>query len=96
MQSSGICPVHQTVAGNIHFQTGGQSIEIGFPDQRLSPHAGTATFGAFLRQSGWIALLERCLPHSLPKSTNALTPVSKVLGFVQGLLSGAKNVTPVA
>jgi hypothetical protein len=95
-QSSGIRPVHQTVAGNIQFQTGGQSIEIGFTDQRLSPHAGTASFWAFLRQSGWIALLERCLPHPLPKSNNALTPVSKVLGFVQGLLCGAKKVTHVA
>jgi len=95
-QSSGIRPVHQTVAGNIQFQTGGQSIEIGFTDQRLSPHAGTATFWTFLRQSGWIELLTRCLPHPLPKSNNALTPVSKVLGFVPGLLCGAKKVTHVA
>jgi hypothetical protein len=84
------------VAGNIQFQTGGQSIEIGFTDQRLSLHAGTATFWAFLRQSGGIALLERCLPHPRPKSNNALTPVSKGLGFVQGLLCGAKKVTHVA
>ena len=89
--SSGTRPVHQTVAGNIKFQTAGQSIEIGFTDQLLSPHAGTATFRAFLRQSGWIELLTRCLPHPLPQSNNALTPVSKVLGFVQGLLCGAKK-----
>jgi hypothetical protein len=95
-QSSGTRPVHQTVAGNIQFQSAGQSIQIGFTDQRLSPHAGTATFWAFLRQSGWIALLERCLPHPLPTSNNALPPVSKVLGFVQGLLCGAKKVTHVA
>ena len=95
-QSSGTRPVHQTVAGNIKFQSAGQSIQIGFTDQQLSPHAGTATFWAFLRQSGWIELLERCLPHSRPKSNNALTPVSKVLGFVQGLLCGAKKVTHVA
>ena len=95
-QSSGIRPVHQTVAGNIKFQTAGQSIEIGFTDQLLSPHAGTATIWAFLRQSGWIELLTRCLPHPLPQSNNALTPVSKVLGFVQGLLCGAKKVAHVA
>lgn len=95
-QSSGIRPVHQSVAGNIQFQTGGQSIAIGFTDQRLSPHAGTATFWTFLRQSGWIQLLERGLPHPLPQSNNARTPVSKVLGFVQGLLCGAKKVTHVA
>jgi len=95
-QSSGTRPVHQTVAGNIRFQSAGQSIEIGFTDQQLSPHAGTATFWAFLRQGGWIELLERCLPHPRPRSNNALTPVSKVLGFVQGLLCGAKKVTHVA
>ena len=95
-QSSGTRPVHQTVAGNIKFQSAGQSIQIGFTDQQLSPHAGTATFWTFLRQSGWIELLARCLPHPLPKSNNALTPVSKVLAFVQGLLCGAKKVTHVA
>lgn len=94
--SSGTRPAHQTVAGNIQFQSAGQSIQIGFTDQRLSPHAGTATFWAFLRQSGWIQLLERCLPHPLPTSNNALPPVSKVLGFVQGLLCGARKVTHVA
>ena len=94
-QSSGIRPVHQSVAGNIQFQTGGPSIEIGFTDQRLSPHAGTATFWTFLRQSGWIQLLKRCLPHPLPKSNNALTPVSKVLGFVQGLPHEPKDAAIV-
>ena len=95
-QSSGIGPVHQTVAGNVQSQSAGPSIPIGFTDQRLSPHAGPATFWAFLRQSGWIELLARCLPHPLPQSNNALTPVSKVLGFVQGLLCGARKVTHVA
>ena len=41
-------------------------------------------------------MLERCLPHPRPKSNNHLTPVSKVLGFVQGLLCGAKKFTHVA
>jgi hypothetical protein len=95
-QSSGTRPVHQTVAGNIKFKSAGQSIEIGFTDQQLSPHAGTATFWAFLRPSGWIEVLARCLPHPLPESNNALTPVSKVLGFMQGLLCGAKKVAHVA
>ena len=95
-QSLGTGPVHQTVAGPIEVKWGGQSIQIEFTDQQLSPHAGTATFWAFLRQSGWIGLLERCLPHPRPKSNNHLTPVSKVLGFVQGLLCGAKKFTHVA
>jgi hypothetical protein len=95
-QSSGTRPVHQTVAAPIEFKCGGQSIQIEFTNQHLSPHAGTTTFWAFLRQSGWIGLLEKCLPHPQPQSNNHLTPVSKVLGFVQGLLCGAKKLTHVA
>jgi len=95
-QSAGANPVHQTVASSIKFKSAGQSIEIDFTDQQLSPHAGTATFWAFLRQSGWIELVEKCLPHRLPTSNNALSPVSKALGFVQGLLCGAKKMTHVA
>jgi hypothetical protein len=95
-QSTGSDPVHQTVAAPIQFQSAGQSIQIEFTDQQLSPHAGSAPFWAFLRQSGWIGLLEKCLPHPVPKSNNHLTPVSKVLGFVQGLLCGAKKLTHVA
>ena len=95
-QSSGIGPVHQTVAGPIEVKWGGESIQIDFTDQQLSPHAGSSTFWAFLRQSGWIGLLERCLPHPQPKSNNHLSPLSKALGFVQGLLCGAKKFTHVA
>ena len=95
-QSLGICPVHQTVAGPIEVKWSGQSIQIDFTDQQLSPHAGSATFWAFLRQSGWVGLLERCLPHPRPKSNNHLSPLSKALGFVQGLLCGAKKFTHVA
>jgi hypothetical protein len=95
-QSSGICPVHQTVAGPIEVDWGGQSIQIDFTDQQLSPHAGSATFWAFLHQSGWIGLLEGCLPHPRPKSNNRLSPLSKALSFVQGLLCGAKKFTHVA
>ncbi len=84
------------VAGNIRFQSAGQSIQIGFTDQRISSNASAATFWAFLRQRGWIKLLKRCLPHPLPKPNNALTPVSKLLGFVHGLLCGAKKVRHVA
>ena len=95
-QSTGSNPVHQTVASSIKFKSAGQSIEIEFTEQQLSPHAGTATFWAFLHQSGWIDLVEKCLPHPAPTSNNALSPLSKVLGFVQGLLCGAKKLTHVA
>jgi len=49
-----------------------------------------------LHGSGWIDLLEKCLPHAQPKSNNHLKPLCKALGFVQGLLCGAKKLTHVA
>jgi hypothetical protein len=95
-QTPGICPLHQTEAGKIQFQSAGQSIQIEFTDQQLSPHAGTALFWSFLHKSGWRELVARCLPHPAPTSNNALSPLTKVLGFVQGLLCGAKKLTHVA
>jgi hypothetical protein len=89
-------PVHQTEADKIQFQAAGRSIQIEFTDQHLSPHAGTAPFWAFLHQSGWRSLLERCLPHPRPRSNNSLPPLGKALGFIQGLLCGAKKLTHVA
>src|SRR5450759_1151504 len=96
IQTSGTCPLHQTVAGKIKFQSAGQSIPIEFTDQQLSPHAGTATFWSFLHQSGWRELVAQCLPHPTPTSNHALPPLTKVLSFVQGLLCGAKKFTHVA
>jgi len=95
-QSAGTHPTHQTVAPRIQFKSGTKSIQIEFTDQKLSPHAGTATFWSFLHGSGWIPLLEKCLPHPLPKSNNHLQPLCKALGFIQGLLCGAKKLTHVA
>jgi hypothetical protein len=95
-QSAGTHPTHPTVAPRIQFKSGPKSIQIEFTDQKLSPHAGTATFGSFLHGSGWIPLLEKCLPHPLPKSNHHLQPLCQALGFIQGLLCGAKKLTPVA
>jgi hypothetical protein len=95
-QSKGESPLHQTVAEKMQFESAGQSIQIEFTDQQLSPHAGTATFWSFLHGSGWREVVARCLPHPEPTSNNALSPLTKVLGFVQGLLCGAKKLTHVA
>ena len=84
------------VAEKIEFESAGQSIQIEFTDQQLSPHAGTATFWSFVHETGWRELVARCLPHPAPTSNNALSPVTKVLGFVQGLLCGAKKLTHLA
>lgn len=95
-QSQGDDPNHQTVAEKIKFQSAGQSIQIEFTDQRLSPHAGTATFWSFLHGSGWRGLVTKSMPHRQPTSNNGLLPITKVLSFVQGLLCGAKKLTHVA
>ena len=66
-QSSGKRPVHQTVAGEFEVKTDGKSIAIGFTDQRLSQHAGSATFWSWLRPLGWNKLLATALlPSHIP------------------------------
>src|SRR5512135_3411060 len=95
-QSSGTRPVHQTVAEAFEIKTGGKSIAIGFSDQRLSPHAGSAIFWGWLRRGDWIARLTQSLPHVLPVSNNHLLPIEKALGFIQGLLCDARKLTQVA
>jgi hypothetical protein len=87
---------HQTVTEAIKFKSAGRSIQIEFTDQKLSPHAGTATFWSFLQSSGWREALTKALPHPAPTSNNALSALSKALSFMQGLLCGAKKLTHVA
>ncbi len=94
--TAGTNPTHQTVASKIQFEAATKSIQIEFTDQKLSPHAGTAACWSFLHGSGWIGLLKVCLPHPLPKSNNHLQPLCKALGFIQGLLCGARKLTHVA
>jgi hypothetical protein len=95
-QSSGTRPVHQTVAGEFEFKTPGKSIAIRFTDQRLSPHAGSATFWGWLRGADWISTLSKVLPHALPLSNNHLLPIEKALAFIHGLLCDARKLTHVA
>jgi hypothetical protein len=95
-QSSGTRPVHQTVAGEFEVKTGGKSIATGFTDQRLSPHAGSATFWSWLRPLGWNKLLAGVLPQPLPTSKNHLLPLEKKLAFMHDLLCDARKLTHVA
>lgn len=95
-QSSGTRPVHQTVAGELEFKSAGKSIAIGFTDQRLSPHAGSATFWGWLRGGQWVEALTKALPHALPGSNNHLLPIEKALAFIHGLLCDARKLTHVA
>lgn len=85
----------QTVTEFIKLSTGQQSIQIGFTEQRVSPHAGLAPFVAFLHWHRIGQVLSRLLPHA-PKSNNATDPADTALGFVIGILMGAKRLTQVA
>ena len=70
-QSSGTRPVHQTVAGGFDFKSGDKAIAVEFTEQKLSPHAGSATFWRWLHPSGWIKTLVDALPHPPSLSNNS-------------------------
>ena len=95
-QSSGTRPDHQTVAGTLEIKSDGKAIAIGFTDQQLSPHAGSALFWGWLRPLDWCKGLAAALPHPLPLSNNKLLPVEKALAFMHGLLCDARKLTHVA
>lgn len=69
---------------------------VGFTDQRISAHAGTAAFWGWLHPSGFVPVLAAALPHRMPRSNNRLEPVEKALGFLQGILCDARKLTQVA
>lgn len=95
-QSSGTRPVHQTVAPAFNFKSGGKAIAVEFTDQRLSPHAGSATFWGWLHPSGWVKALAVALPHAPSLSNNSITALTKALAFTHGLLCDARKLTHIA
>lgn len=95
-QSKGDSPLHRTVAPAIEFKVGGKAIAVAFTEQRLSAHAGSATFWAWLHGSGWLKRLRQALPHPEPTSNNHLTAVEKALAFTHGLICQARKLTHVA
>jgi len=86
---------HQTVTEFIKLQTPTESIQIGFTDQKVSGHAGIATFCGFLHWHRFGELLARVLPHRR-KSEKAIPPADLALGFVAGILAGAQKLAQVA
>ena len=89
-------PLHQTVAEEFEFKVGGKSIAVGFTEQKLSAHAGSATFWAWLHGTHWGETLARHLPHRPATSNNHLTPLEKALSFTHGLLGEARKLAHVA
>jgi hypothetical protein len=95
-QSEDGSPLHQTVAEGFEFKCGGKAIAVEFTNQRLSSHAGSAAFWAWLHGARWSETLAGVLPHRMPTSNNRLKPVEKALAFVHGLLGEARRLTHVA
>jgi hypothetical protein len=80
----------------LEFKSNGKAIAIGFTEQQLSPHAGSALFWGWLRPLDWCQRLAAALPQPLPRSNNKLLPVEKALAFMHGLLCDARKLTHVA
>lgn len=95
-QSEGRGPVHPTVAEEFKFKNGRKTIAVEFTEQKLSPHAGSAAFWAWLHAQGWIKEVADRLPHPPSLSNHHLRAIDKVLAFVQGMLCDARKLTHVA
>jgi hypothetical protein len=95
-QSTDESPRHQTVADGYEFKNGEKAIAVEFTDQKLSAHAGSAPFWAWLHGAGWEWMLAKHCPHRAPTSNNYLTAVEKALAFTHGLLCEARKLTHLA
>src|SRR5215813_11370327 len=85
---------HQTVTDFIKLQTGNKTIQIGFTDQKISAHAGLATFAGFLQWQKFGELLRSVLPQV--HSNNAMKPQHVAIGFMMGIITGAKKLAQAA
>jgi hypothetical protein len=84
----------QTVTEFIKVHNGQETIKIGFTDQRISPHAGLSAFASFLHWHRFSSVLKKSMP--IRTSPNAIAAEDLALGFITGILAGAKKLTQVA
>src|SRR5258708_5252633 len=86
---------HQTATEFIKLQTPDQTIQIGFTDQKVSGRAGLLTFADFLHWHRFGELLAGVLPR-FKQRRRGYQPFEYALGFLAGILAGAKKLPPVA
>jgi len=86
---------HQTVTEFIKLQTPDETIQIGFTDQKVSGRAGLLTFASFLHWHRFGQLLAGVLPQ-FKQRRRGYEPFEYALGFLAGILAGAKKLTQVA
>ena len=84
------------MAPTFSFKANGKAIAIAFTEQKLPPHAGSATFWGWLHRLDWRQTLAAALPQPQPQSNNHLLPLEKALAFMHGLLCAARKLTNVA
>jgi hypothetical protein len=83
------------VTAEFSFKAGAKTIHISTTDQKLSGHAGQASFWGFLHLRKVLPLLKQALPHRR-SSPNALAPVDIACSFLAGIIAGARKLTHVA
>jgi hypothetical protein len=86
---------HQTVAEFIKLKTPEETIQIGFTDQKISGRAGLLTFAGFLHWHRFDQVLARVMPQ-FKQRRRGYQPFEYALGFLAGILAGAKKLTQVA
>jgi hypothetical protein len=84
----------QSVTPFIKLHNGQEAIQIGFTDQKISPHAGLSAFVAFLHWHRFADLLEKALPRRT--SPNATPASDLALGFIVAILAGGKKLAHCA
>jgi len=85
----------QSVTEFIKLKTGSEAMQIGFTNQKISPHGGLITFAGFLQWHRLNGLLKQWLPQGT-QSPKAIARTDLALGFMAGLLQGAKKLAQVA
>ncbi len=87
--------VTQSVAKSfIKLETGREQIQIGFTDQKVTARAGLSAFAGFVHWHRLARLLGGVLPQS--QSNHRYWAEDLALGFMVGILSGAKKLAQVA
>lgn len=86
---------HRTVTEFIRLETTHETIQIGFTDQKISGRAGLLTFAGFLHWHRFGDLLARAMP-AFKRRRRGFQPFEYALGFVTGILAGARKLTHVA
>ena len=90
--TTGVSGCGAAAAHRILFKAGTRECKIGFSGQKLTAHAGTAGFWAWLWSTPLIALITDLRPHPKPRSNNNIQPRTKFLALLQGLLCGMPRV----